>query len=173
MKFLLGILPNSESTRSPYRLQTFLPAFHNAVSLTMFRVLLGRLWKIVPKTAYLRDCQMTHDLIDFYINEALDSKSTSGDSEGDKSAMTSKNSLVHSLSSQTDDRLHIRGQIIQGMLASGETISALLGNTLLLLSRHPVYWQRIRDECLAGSDTSDFDTLLNFTLVQNIFRECK
>jgi cytochrome P450 len=116
---------------------------------------------------------MTHDLIDFYINEALDSKSTSGDSEGDKSAMTSKNSLVHSLSSQTDDRLHIRGQIIQGMLASGETISALLGNTLLLLSRHPVYWQRIRDECLAGSDTSDFDTLLNFTLVQNIFRECK
>jgi hypothetical protein len=173
MKFLLGILPNAESTRSPYKLQTFLPAFHNAIFLTMFRVLLGRLWKIVPKMAYVRDCQITHDFIDFYVNEALEPNSTSGDSEGNKSAMTSKNSLVHSLASQTEDRLHIRGQIIQGMLASGETISALLGNTFFLISRHPVYWQRIRDECLARGDISDFDTLLNCALIQNILRECK
>jgi cytochrome P450 len=174
MKFLFGILPNAESSKSPYRLSDFLIAFHNAVLLTMFRVLLGRLWKIGPKGKYFRDCQVSHDFVDCYVNEAIESKPTSEDLGGIKSKMSSRKSLVQSLSSQTDDELRIRVQIIQGMPASAETISAIIGNTFLLLSRHQVYWQRLHNECLTkGSDIYNFDSLLNCKLVQNILRECK
>ncbi|KAF1918279.1 cytochrome P450 [Ampelomyces quisqualis] len=74
--------------------------------------------------------------------------------------------------SLTDDRDFIRSQILQGMMASQETTSALLGNACFLLSRHPAYWQKIRD-ATSNHDLSyfDFDALLNLKIVRNIIHE--
>ncbi|KAH6663753.1 cytochrome P450 [Halenospora varia] len=171
MDFLLGILSTDETPReAPCTPQVFLVSFQDAIVRTMFRILLGRFWVLAPKAKYLRNCKVSHDFIDFYVNEAMqDNKPLRGD---DAVEAIPKQSMIRGLSAQTDDKHHIRSQILQGMLASGETISALLANTLLLLSRYPSYWQKIRTEALKrGSKLADFDALQDCKLVQNILRE--
>ncbi|KAF4624127.1 hypothetical protein G7Y89_g14046 [Cudoniella acicularis] len=171
MDFILGILPTDKiSGEAPYTPIVFIEAFHDAIFRTMLRTMLGRLWILAPKAKYLRNCKISHEFIDFYVHEALREKvPLRGDNE---EKTVPKQSMIRSLSAQTDDRNHIRSQILQGMLASGETISALLGNTLLLLSRHPRYWQIIRTEALErGSSGYTFDALQDCKVVLNILKE--
>lgn len=95
-----------------------------------------------------------------------------GDETKPENHRTGPPSLLSGLSTQTGDRLFIRSQILQGMMASQETTSALLGNACFLLSRHPKYWQQIR-LVVTRYDVNDlsFDALLNLTVVQNILME--
>jgi cytochrome P450 len=138
----------------------------------MFRMLLGRVWSLLPQKRYLRVCKTTHDYIDYAIARAL----SGGDehSVGDASIDEARKqpSMLGGLSIQTDDREFIRSQILQGMMASQETTSALLGNACFLLSRHAKYWQQIRLAVLERElHDFDFDTLLNFKLIQNVLLE--
>lgn len=170
MEFLLGILPTDKADTAPHNPQSFVKAFHEVILSTMFKTMLGKLWDLVPHKTYVQNTKITHEFIDFYIDEAMKSKEKDLDSQ----TQVRKRSMIQSLSDQTEDREHIRNQILQGMLASGETISALLGNTILLLSKHPSYWEQIRE--LAESrkkDLEDFDFLHDCPLVQNILREGK
>jgi cytochrome P450 len=136
----------------------------------MFRILLGRLWSLVPQTRYMRVCKITHDYIDYSIDQALlgsDQKSSIEDASYEQKKHPS---MLAGLSLQTDDREFIRSQIIQGMMASQETTSALLGNACFLLSRHSRYWHHIR-LAVAQQEYFDFDTLLDLKLIQNILLE--
>ena len=174
MDFLLGILPTDTAYEAPHKPEFFIEAFHDAIFRTMFRVMLGKFWALAPKSKYFNNCKVSHKFIDFYVNEALEEKHSLPTYKENDTRPVPKQSMIRSLSEQTNDRDHIRSQILQGMLASGETISALLGNTLLLLSRHPSYWQQIRVEALqGGSSLYNFDSLHDCKIVQNILRECK
>jgi cytochrome P450 len=137
----------------------------------MFRILLGRLWSLLPQKRYLRVCKTTHEYLDYSIDQAL-SSDVETESRGHGASRGATPSLLASLSSQTDDRLFIRSQILQGMMASQETTSALLGNPCFLLSRHPKYWQQIR-LAISSYELGDFefDMLLNLKVVQNILVE--
>jgi cytochrome P450 len=54
-------------------------------------------------------------------------------------------------------------------MASQETTSVLLSNTLLILSLNPIYWHRIRKEALEKVDSLlTFDNLLSSKVLQNI-----
>jgi cytochrome P450 len=45
--------------------------------------------------------------------------------------------MIQGLIEQTDDIEYIRSQILQGMMASQETIAVLISNARFLLARHP------------------------------------
>ncbi|KAH3913400.1 hypothetical protein HBI56_083990 [Parastagonospora nodorum] len=168
IKFLLGVDPTKSLKDAPHTSEEFIHSFHDALSLTMFRLLLGRLWSLLPQKRYFRVCKTAHDYLDYSIDQAL---SASAEMQP-KSYREGPPSLLTGLSTQTDDRLFIRSQILQGMMASQETTSALLGNSCFLLSRHPKYWEQIRI-ALKSYEVSDFsfDVLLNLTVVQNILME--
>jgi cytochrome P450 len=164
LHFLLGVDPRQESTGAPCTSTQFIDDFHDALFLTMFRVLLRRAWKVVPQSKYLNACRTAHAYLDYYVDLAL--------REAEKPTDLKISSMLHVLSTQTDDREYIRSQILQGMMASQETTSALLGNACFLLSRHPQYWAQIRSETLdIEMDSLDLDTLLNFKLVKHILFE--
>ncbi|KAF1951020.1 cytochrome P450 [Byssothecium circinans] len=164
LHFLLGVDLREESAGAPCTSDQFINAFHDALFLTMFRVLLGRAWKLAPQSKYLNACQTAHEYLDYYVDKALH--------EADQSTDPKASSMLRILSTQTDDREYIRSQVLQGMMASQETTSALLGNACFLLSRHPTYWAEIRAGTLNMEvESLDFDTLLNFTLVKNILLE--
>ena len=58
-------------------------------------------------------------------------------------------------------------------MAAQETTSNLLANTVFLLSRHPAYWQRIRQEAVEkGTSLLTYDALMSSTLLQNLLHEC-
>jgi cytochrome P450 len=166
--FLLGIDPTKDYKDAPQTSTEFIAAFHDALFYTMFRILLGRAWLMVPQKKYVDACRKAHEYLDYYIDRALSSQASSDSNDGH----TRNASLLASLSSQTSDPKYIRHQILQGMMASQETTSALLGNACLLLSRHPKYWEHIRLEAsTAGTAVADFDTLLNLVSIRNVLLE--
>jgi cytochrome P450 len=128
----------------------------------MFRMRLGRLWSLLPQG---RVCNTTHDDIDYAIAQAVNEGggNNAEDSVSDEPRRQPP-SMLAGLLLQTDNREFIRSQILQGMMASQETTSALLGNACFLLSRHPKHWQQIRKAVLEHDLCDfDFDTLLNFS----------
>ncbi|KAH7138730.1 cytochrome P450 [Dendryphion nanum] len=169
MDFLLGVDATKNSTDQPYTSAQFQNAFQDGLFLTMIRVVIGRAWKLLPKKKYITACNTAHKYIDYYVNQAFEEPQKSLQ---DNTNTGQRRSMVGELSRQTDERKYIRSQIMQGMMASQDTISALLGNMFFLLSRHPQYWEQVRDATL-DRDVTDFtfDDLLNFKLVQNIILE--
>jgi cytochrome P450 len=166
--FLLGIDPIKNYKDAPHSSSEFIEAFHEALYYTMIKMLLGRVWPLFPQKKYLRACKRAHDYLDYYIDQAL----SEHDSEDIGYSQSKKQSLLASLSSQSDDLNFVRAQILQGMMASQETTSALLGNAFLLLSRNITYWEQVRAEAIStGSKESDFDTLLNLKTIHNVLLE--
>jgi cytochrome P450 len=168
MYFLLGLDPTNDYKGAPHSSSEFITAFHDALFYTMFKMLLGRAWFMVPQKKYLDACRKAHEYLDYYIDQAL----SEHESDATNDSYAKKQSLLASLSSQTSDLKFIRSQILQGMMASQETTSALLGNAFLLLSRHPNCWEQVRMEALnTGSMDSDFDTLLSLKTIHNVLLE--
>jgi cytochrome P450 len=164
VRFLLGIDPTEESESAPCTSAEFIRAFHDALFYTMFRIVLGRVWPLVPQKKYLKACKTAHDYLDYYIDRAL---SQHASAENDKSS-----SLVDNLAHQTEDRHFIRHQILQGMMASQDTTSALLGNACFLLSRHPQYWQEVRSAAKTPQNAVlEFESLSNLRSVRHILLE--
>ncbi|TVY58755.1 Cytochrome P450 monooxygenase fsdH [Lachnellula cervina] len=171
LHFLLGVHPSDKHAGVPYESEVFIDAFHDAAFRTMLRIMLGRFWALAPKSRYLESCEIAHKFIDHYVDQALEEGPRLSTENSEKAA---KQSMAQGLAAQTDDRESIRSQILQGMLASLETTSALLGNSIFLLARHPQYWQHIRAESKQrGSDLLNFDSLLNFKTVQNVLYESR
>lgn len=101
----------------------------------MFRVILGRAWRLLPQGGYVKTCAEAHGFLDYYISRAF--KKVDGQQ---------KRSLIQTLSVQTEDANFIRSQVIQAMMAAQDTTSELLTNALFLLARHPRYWQELCSE---------------------------
>ncbi|KAI1505399.1 cytochrome P450 [Biscogniauxia marginata] len=109
-----------------------------------------------------------HTFLDFYIDIATGGADTSKDG----SDLAAGWCLAQGLPAQTDDVGFIRSQAFQGMMASQETTSFLLGNIFLLLSRNPTSWQRVGSEVLdKGGTILNFDALLDSKVLQNVLLE--
>ncbi|TGO20852.1 hypothetical protein BPAE_0261g00090 [Botrytis paeoniae] len=92
------------------------------------------------------------------------------------SHLSIQKSLLEGLAKQTDDRIEIRKNIIQGMMAAQGTTYVLISNTLFLLSRNPDLYERLRDEVQhldLGASSQLFDLLRDHVFLQNILRECE
>jgi len=173
LRFLLGGNPTNGMEEAPISSETFINAFHDALFGTGLRVMLGRAGFLAPKAQYLNGCKVAHEFLDFYVNQALVEKlPSSSQSELPEPGKIGQRSMIQGLAAQTDDRHYIRSQILQGMMAAQETTSALLGNTLFLLSRHPSNWQQIRSEALQkGQSLLTFDALSASKPIQNVLLE--
>lgn len=169
LNFLLGISPNDTDSDAPCTPDEFVDAFHDALFLIMVRMIIGRIWHLLPQGKFNRVCSTAHSFLDHYIDQAIGQTGVSDSNP----AQSKKRSLVQDLSLQSDDQGFIRSQILQGMMASQETTSSLLGNAFFLLSRHPSCWDQVRNEVLANSDMLNFDTILNSKVLQNILLESK
>lgn len=175
LHFLLGISDDNEGEHqeapAPCTTEEFVDAFHSALFLTMVRIIVGKVWRVLPKSKYFRVCKKAHEFLDHYIQAAI-GESKSNDNTGQESDRPK--TLVQNLVSASEDKPFIRSQVIQGMMASQETTSSLLGNTLFLLARHAEYWGKVRREVLEGGEAMlDFETLRENRVLRNILLECK
>ena len=94
--------------------------------------------------------------------------------DGKRTSSHHHRSLLDGLAEQTSDRIEIRNQIIQGMMAAQDTTVVLLSNTFFLLSRSPAIWERLRNETASvGSRPLTLEDTKNFRLLRNILYECE
>ena len=163
LHFILGVHPSDQPSSAPLTADEFIKSFHAALQYSMFRVVLGRMWSLLPQRRYLDACARAHGFLDYYINQAF----AEGHDQKNKS-------LIQALSAQTNDSIFIRSQVIQATMAAQDTTSELLTNALFLLARHPKYWDQLRAEFGdKTADALDAETLLDSKLIQHIIYESK
>ena len=180
--FLLGqpfeVVAGEESVETPVDAKTFLEAFHSAERGVGIRLMLGRASILVPKSKWLDTCGVVHRFIDYYVDKTMDEQKMeySGPRKQsiDDSPTPFHKSLLQGLGEQTQDKTEIRNQILQGLMASQDTTSVLLSNTVFLLSRHSLIWNQFRQEVLSLQSVQlTFDLLKSLKLLRNILYECK
>lgn len=143
---------------------SFINDFHNAMFFCGLRIILGRLRFLVPRKKMEKTFKSSHEFLDFYIAKAFNEKKI-GSNGG---------SLVQGLVQQTEDRVEVRNQTLQNLMAASDTISILLSNTLFLLSRHPEIWKELRPEILEKiSEEPTIESLKSPGLLRNVLFEGK
>ncbi|CAI6332298.1 unnamed protein product [Periconia digitata] len=167
LNFLLGIRKEQESTAmDQLAVEEFLQAFHEAEMGAGMRVFFGRLGPLLPRKKWMQVCEKVHSFVDGRVRQAMQSQQPYP-----PSAKPIK-SLLHNLTTQTSDVQEIRSQVIHGIMASQDTTSVLLSNTIFLLSRHAWAWDHLRSEIKGiPPEYWTFEALLNFKPVRNILFE--
>ncbi|KAM0129663.1 hypothetical protein ACHAP3_007692 [Botrytis cinerea] len=138
-----------------------------------FSFMIGSFKFPVPKSLTTVAHKQAYDYIDVFVNKAL------GTTREETTMKTNphlpmQKSLLEGLAKQTDDRIEIRQNIIQGMMAAQGTTYVLISNTLFLLSRNPELYQRLRDEVEyldLEASSQLFGSLRDHVFLQNIPRE--
>ena len=180
IRFLTGLSTLSDDDdgilEGSFDVKTFMKAFHDGLFGTGLRIILGRLMFLAPKAKWLASCGKAHRFIEFHIDRALARKHAStleGRSQGGATNAKSQ-SMLEGLAEQTSDKVEIRTQIIQGMMASQETTSVLVSNSLFLLSRHTSIWEQLQDDISStGQELLTYESLSASKLIHNILFECK
>lgn len=108
-------------------------------------------WKIVSKffpftTAdrklFKRNCEFVHAFVDGYVEKGLAKREQLLESKSVKGRYTFIDELVR----QTDDRVRIRSEILNILLAGRDTTASLLTNVWWLLSKRPDIWTKLQAE---------------------------
>ena len=160
------MLDESDKKTCPVDGATFLEAFQKSMRGCGMRIMLGPMRFLVPKTMSVEQWEIVHSFIDFYVGRVL---------RGEKSARREADqpaSLLDNLVAQTKDRVEIRNQMIQAMMAAQDTTAALMSNVMFLLARNKAIWTRLQDE-VASIDTRSLtlEDLKPLSLLQNILKE--
>lgn len=108
-------------------------------------------WKIASKyfpftTAdrklFKQNCDSVHAFVDGYVEKALAKREQLLESKDAKGRYTFIDELVR----QTDDRVRIRSEILNILLAGRDTTASLLTNVWWILSKRPDIWTKLQAE---------------------------
>lgn len=67
LHFVLGVHPLEQSPGTPLSAEEFVKSFHEALVYSMFRMMLGRAWNLLPQKKYVDTCAKVHGFVYHYI----------------------------------------------------------------------------------------------------------
>lgn len=154
-EFLFGESSNSQSnalqaidsgnTTDSQREMDFSEAMLYAQETIMFRLRFKSLYWIISPKKFKQACKTVQDFADRAVAKALDPNQKRATTlPGQKP----KHVFLEELAAQTGDRIEIRDQALQLLLAGRDTTASLLSWTIALLSRHPEVFERVRRNIL-------------------------
>ncbi len=142
------------------------------------RIALGPLKVLHRDSKWYESCTTTHRFADYYVDKALKWRHERMHSEAIQSSSEiprddrQQHVLLYAMAEQTDDRIELRNQILQAVMAAKETTAVLISNVFFLLSRHSGVWQRLRQEVLSLADSElTVETLPNLRYLRNVVNE--
>ena len=144
-----------------------------------FRVALGRFKFLWPTSKWLRSCKNTQRFIDRYVDKALEHRKEVHSKDkvvqpGNQSNLKVGQNMLYAMAEQTDDRIVLRNESLQAMMAAQETTAVLVSNVFFLLARHKEVWEHLSNEISSlGMQKPDADTLQGLSYVRNVLNECK
>ncbi|TGO39180.1 hypothetical protein BHYA_0059g00450 [Botrytis hyacinthi] len=158
LKFLIGMSPDTSNEDERKKATEFTKAFNTSMIGMGLLFIIGPFKFLIPKSLTTVAHKQTREEHPYK----------------DNSNVPMQKSLLEGLTKQTDDRVEIRQNVIQGMMAAQGTTYVLISNTLFLLSRNPDIYERLRDEVqYLDLETSSqlFDLLRDHVFLQNLPRE--
>lgn len=163
--------PAIQNVNNPLKREmNFSAAFDNAQTFIARRGRLGRRWWLLRSKEYDEDCKKCHQFIDHYVRLALQQDTKPSDAESKDGYV-----FLNELATQTRDPIELRSQLLHILLAGRDTTAGLLSWLVLLLSRHPDIFAKLRRAILEDfgttSDTITFAKLKSNTYLQACLNE--
>lgn len=139
------MLPESETTgvlaKSAVRnAQGFADAFTVAQDYLAARSRAQGLYWLVNPKAFREANSQVHEVVDHYVNVALESKRNPDRKEDDRYI------FLNALAADTNDPKMLRDNMLNILLAGRDTTASLLSSTFYYLARHPDVFSRLRRE---------------------------
>ena len=116
-------------------------AFDTSVNWLAKRARMNDAYWLIDGKEFREKCQQTHRYVDNLVEKALGQ-------ELQDTATEKKHNFLDSLLKQTSDRVSIRSELINILLASRDTTAATLGWLFHLLVRHPDVYAELRKTIL-------------------------
>ncbi|KAI4271167.1 MAG: hypothetical protein LQ337_006202 [Flavoplaca oasis] len=130
----------------------------------------GLLALFLPDRRFKRDCKYVHDWVDALIERSLASTSAKGNDS------TKRYVLLHELVATTPDKVKVRFELLNVLLAGRDTTAALLTDVWWNLSREPQIWQRLQKEVSSlenplGKERPIFEQLKDMRYLRAVLNE--
>ncbi|EMR91300.1 putative cytochrome p450 alkane protein [Botrytis cinerea BcDW1] len=171
MKFILGVAPRPGADGRSDEVAAFLKAFQRSFIGMGLSFMLGPLQFLIPKSMKYEAYKEVQSYLDSLIETEISAENQSPSSHFN---VSNSRSLLHGLIKETNDRVEIRDNALQGMMAAQDTTPVLLSNTLFLLSRNSKVYDRLRSE-VQSLDLEEsqhlYDKLRSLSFLRNIINE--
>lgn len=156
-EFLFGTSTRSLKNRRvghESELNDFASAFNYAQHYLSFRMRLGpfmRFHRDKKADDSIRVCKL---MVDQFVEEAISFRQQDDVEkvQNPNSEKKHKYVFLHGLARQTSDRVRLRDELMNILLAGRDTTASLLSNMFCMLARHPRVWAKLRQEIV---DTLD------------------
>jgi cytochrome P450 len=179
-EFLFGQSANSQLGESSLHTKglewsNFGPAWDRATNQVAVRFRLNDLfWAWNPKS--MRDaCKEVHQFADHFIDRALSIHNEK--SSDPESASKQQYVFLNELAKATQDKIELRDQCLNVLLAGRDTTAGLLGWIFYLLARHPTIYAKLRQAVLndfgpyTNPQNMDFTGLKACSYLQHVLSE--
>lgn len=172
-EFLFG---ESTDTLSKSSLEGFAGAFNRCQEHVADTGRTGMFAKFMPENKqFKRDRQLVYDMVDHYVDKGLakrnDPKQSAATTD-EKS--TGRYVFIDELVRQTSDRVQIRSELLNILLAGRDTTASLLTNVFFILSHNPHIWSKLQSEirtALPDDSRPTFEQLKNMKYLKAILNE--
>ena len=174
--FLFGESFDSLSGETSQEARDFLTAFDHAMLGSGIRIALGPLKFLYKTSSWLDSCQTTHRFANKLVDKAVRRRQTDSAKTGNLSdhdqVSTKSHALLYSMAEATEERLVLRNEILQALMAAQETTAALISNVFFLLSRHQAEWLTLQEEVQQNKNsTLNAETLMSMKHLRNVLNE--
>ncbi|KUI61103.1 Cytochrome P450 52A13 [Cytospora mali] len=168
----------------------FMRAFDTAQSKAHFRPRNKFLAKYIFRDAdWDSACVTVHSFVDRYISNALQKKCANspgytGSINPDSKQLEDDSCIIgpdgkkryvflYEMAKETQDRIQLRNELLNVLLAGRDTTASLLSNTFFILARRPDIWAKLKAEVDAlGGIPPDYDTLRGMKYTKYLLNEC-
>ncbi|KAJ5691960.1 hypothetical protein N7462_001383 [Penicillium macrosclerotiorum] len=122
----------------------------------------GLYWLVNPKE-FREANRRVHEVVDHYVNVALESKKRGTSKESDGRYI-----FLEALAADTDDPKMLRDNMLNILLAGRDTTASLLSSTFFYLARYPQVWNRLRREIVEAFGDSNNSGEITQTKLKDI-----
>lgn len=159
--------PSAQNTELENDWKSFARHFDGASSVTIFRNRLMDLYWLYNPKSFRTDCAKVHKLVDHFVDKTLSADQI--DKEDNRYIFSQE------LAKITKDRVELRSQLLNILLAGRDTTAGLLGFTFYFLARHPLVYEKLRQAILeafgSGTEKISFESLKACTYLQHVMHE--
>ncbi|KAF7538571.1 hypothetical protein G7054_g2801 [Neopestalotiopsis clavispora] len=169
--FLFGEPIGMLSGKPPSHAKGFLEAFQAGFNGCGLRIALGPLNFLMPKGSWLKACAKVHEFADIYVDRAIDYREKASLSDNSQNKLKGR-TLLFNMAQATTNKVILRDQAVQAMMAATETTASLISHVIRNLAMHPKVAAQVRADVLAvGDKPLDFDQLPRIKTLQHVITE--
>ncbi|MCJ1415307.1 hypothetical protein MMC32_001639 [Xylographa parallela] len=128
----------------------------------------GPIANLFVDSQFKKDCDYVHNFVDGFVEKGLAYRNSGAAEKGDGRYV-----FCYELVKQTDDKVQIRSELLNILLAGRDTTASLLSDLWFELARRPDIWAKLRAEVdELGGEKPTFAQIKDMKYLRFVLNEC-